>query len=249
RLQSFGGAMDFRQRPALCPGRTGGIRPLLCAGPVGIRIPVPIEPDHPAGRHRLLSAGWSVFWNDHVECHEEPKRRHSGRADGFVPAFSAAFRVPDCRPQYSGFDSLDILLFACDPLCADCSEFYSPQRGMGYVIAAVGHASATGIRLFLPECGSDAQDAVQGIGGSMPAMIRRYLALLAKEVDQLRRNRVLVIQLMLPPTIVLIIFGYALNPKVRDLRLGVVDESWTVESRNLIDSLSENVNFDVTRVF
>src|SRR5262249_41234635 len=32
-------------------------------------------------------------------------------------------------------------------------------------------------------------------------------------------------------------------------RLGVVDESWTVESRNLIDSLSENVNFDVTRVF
>jgi ABC-2 type transport system permease protein len=83
----------------------------------------------------------------------------------------------------------------------------------------------------------------------MPAFIRRYLALLAKEVDQLRRNRVLVIQLMLPPTIVLIIFGYALNPKVRGLRLGIVDESMTVESRNFVDSLSENVNFDIKRRF
>jgi ABC-2 type transport system permease protein len=83
----------------------------------------------------------------------------------------------------------------------------------------------------------------------MPAFIRRYLALLAKEVQQLRRNRVLVIQLMLPPTIVLVIFGYALNPKVRDLRMGVVDESFTVESRNFIDSLSKNVNFKVVRQY
>ena len=81
----------------------------------------------------------------------------------------------------------------------------------------------------------------------MPAAIRRYLALLTKEIQQLRRNRVLLIQLLLPPTIVLVIFGYALNPKVRDLRLGVVDESLTKESRDFVDSLSENVNFNVTR--
>ena len=80
----------------------------------------------------------------------------------------------------------------------------------------------------------------------MSGFIRRYLALLTKEVEQLRRNRVLVIQLMLPPTIVLVIFGYALNPKVRDLRMGVVDESQTTESRDFIDSLAENVNFKVT---
>jgi ABC-2 type transport system permease protein len=81
----------------------------------------------------------------------------------------------------------------------------------------------------------------------MPASIRRYLALLTKEVQQLRRNRVLVIQLLLPPTIVLVIFGYALNPRVRDLRLGVVDESFTKESREFVDALSENVNFKVVR--
>jgi ABC-2 type transport system permease protein len=83
----------------------------------------------------------------------------------------------------------------------------------------------------------------------MPAFIRRYLALLAKEVDQLKRNRVLVIQLMLPPTIVLVIFGYALNPRVRDLRVGIVDESFTTESRNLVDSLTQNVNFNVTHLY
>jgi ABC-2 type transport system permease protein len=81
----------------------------------------------------------------------------------------------------------------------------------------------------------------------MHAFIRRYLALTTKEVQQLRRNRVLLIQLMLPPTIVLIIFGFALNPKVRNLRVGVVDESFTTESRGFVDSLTQNVNFNVMR--
>jgi len=83
----------------------------------------------------------------------------------------------------------------------------------------------------------------------MPATIRRYLALATKEVQQFRRNRVLLIQLLIPPTIVLVIFGYALNPRVRHLRLGVVDESLTPESRNLIDSLTQNVNFDVAEQY
>jgi drug efflux transport system permease protein len=83
----------------------------------------------------------------------------------------------------------------------------------------------------------------------MGAFFRRYFALTTKEFQQLRRNPGLLVQLMLPPTIVLVIFGYALNPKVRDLRLGVVDESFTAESRELIDALTENVNFNVTRVY
>src|SRR5215472_14502873 len=83
----------------------------------------------------------------------------------------------------------------------------------------------------------------------MPAFMRRFLALATKEVQQLRRNRGLLVQLMLPPTIVLVIFGYALNPKVRGLRLGVVDESLTTQSRDFINSLTENVNFSVTRQF
>jgi len=83
----------------------------------------------------------------------------------------------------------------------------------------------------------------------MPAALRRYFALTVKEALQFKRNRVLLIQLMLPPTIVLIIFGYALNPRVRNLHVGVVDESFTTESRSFIDSLGENVNFDMTHQY
>jgi ABC-2 type transport system permease protein len=83
----------------------------------------------------------------------------------------------------------------------------------------------------------------------MKAFLRRCRALTTKEVQQLRRNRGLLVQLMIPPTIVLVIFGYALNPKVRDLRLGVVDQNFTTQSRDFINSLTENINFKVTHVY
>ena len=83
----------------------------------------------------------------------------------------------------------------------------------------------------------------------MGDFIRRYLALATKEVQQLRRNPGLIIQLMIPPTVVLVIFGFALNPRVRGLRLGVVDQNFTVDSRDFIDALTQNVNFNVARVY
>lgn len=83
----------------------------------------------------------------------------------------------------------------------------------------------------------------------MGAFFRRYLALTTKEVQQLSRNKGLLIQLMIPPTIVLVIFGFALNPKVRDLRMGVVDQSLTVESRDFINALTQNVTFKVAQLY
>ncbi len=79
----------------------------------------------------------------------------------------------------------------------------------------------------------------------MNAFLRRYLALTIKEVQQLRRNRKLVFQLIVPPTIVLVNFGFALNPKVTDLRVGVVDLSRTPQSRQLIWALTENEAFRI----
>ena len=67
--------------------------------------------------------------------------------------------------------------------------------------------------------------------------------------QQLRRNRGLLIQLLIPPTIVLVIFGYAMNPKVRDLRMAVIDESLTPQSRDFINALSKNVNFTVAEQY
>jgi ABC-2 type transport system permease protein len=71
----------------------------------------------------------------------------------------------------------------------------------------------------------------------------RFWALALKELRQIRRDRRLAISLVVPPIVQLLVFGFALDADVRDLRLGVVDESRTAESRELISALSENRTF------
>jgi ABC-2 type transport system permease protein len=73
----------------------------------------------------------------------------------------------------------------------------------------------------------------------------RYLALTRKEFIQLFRNRRLVIQLIIPPTLALIIFGFALNPEVKHLRTGVADENLTPVSREFLAHLTASRAFDV----
>jgi ABC-2 type transport system permease protein len=71
----------------------------------------------------------------------------------------------------------------------------------------------------------------------------RFWPLMAKELRQIRRNRRLVISLIIPPTLMILIFGFALNPEVTDLRLGVVDLSRSAESRDLVSALGESRAF------
>lgn len=83
----------------------------------------------------------------------------------------------------------------------------------------------------------------------MFAALQRYRSLTIKEFQQLRRNRRLLIQLIVPPTVVLVIFGFALNPEVSHLRTGIVDESRTPQSRELISALTEIEAFDVAAYY
>jgi ABC-2 type transport system permease protein len=72
---------------------------------------------------------------------------------------------------------------------------------------------------------------------------QRIRALMRKEFHQIRRDRRLAFSLILPPTLQLLLFGFALNAKVTNLRLGVVDDSKTPESRELIATMSESRSF------
>lgn len=80
----------------------------------------------------------------------------------------------------------------------------------------------------------------------------RLLALIRKEFGQIRRNRSLIISLIIPPTVQIILFGFALNPTVSRLRLGVVDESHSRQSRDLTTAFTANgtfvINGDYTNV-
>ncbi|NOT60347.1 MAG: ABC transporter permease [Acidobacteria bacterium] len=71
----------------------------------------------------------------------------------------------------------------------------------------------------------------------------RLWALFLKELRQIKRNRQLMASLIIPPTVQLIIFGFALNPEVTGLRLGVVDESRSSISRELRSAFVESNSF------
>ncbi len=71
----------------------------------------------------------------------------------------------------------------------------------------------------------------------------RLWSLFVKEFHQIRRNRRLVILLIIPPTLNIVLFGLALNPTFENLRLGVVDDSRSPESRELVSAFQEGLVF------
>jgi drug efflux transport system permease protein len=77
----------------------------------------------------------------------------------------------------------------------------------------------------------------------------RFWALALKELRQIRRDRRLAMSLVVPPMLQVLLFGFALDSEVRDLRLGVVDESRTFESRELVSAITENRTFRLAGSF
>lgn len=73
----------------------------------------------------------------------------------------------------------------------------------------------------------------------------RVVALFRKELNQIRRDRRLALSLIVPPVLQLTLFGFALSARVENVRLGVVDESHSKESRDLIAVLTESKSFQL----
>ncbi len=71
----------------------------------------------------------------------------------------------------------------------------------------------------------------------------RMAALLGKEFAQIGRDKRLRISLILPPTLQLLLFGFALNATVDNLRLGIVDFDHSRESRDLIAAMTQSGAF------
>lgn len=75
---------------------------------------------------------------------------------------------------------------------------------------------------------------------------QRMRALVLKEFRQIRHDRRLAISLILPPLVQLTLFGFALSATVSNVRLGVVDDSKSPESRELIAVLTESKSFQLS---
>lgn len=73
----------------------------------------------------------------------------------------------------------------------------------------------------------------------------RLAALLRKEFDHIKRDRRLMISLVVPPLMQILLFGYALDADVNNLKVGVVDASRTSQSRELVSSITSNRVFQL----
>ena len=74
-------------------------------------------------------------------------------------------------------------------------------------------------------------------------MIRRILAVSIKELLQLRRDWRTALALLGMPIVMLLIYGFALSFDVRDIRLVVVDQSRTADSRRLTQAFLQSGYF------
>ena len=73
----------------------------------------------------------------------------------------------------------------------------------------------------------------------------RLRALMRKEFNQIRRDKRMAMSLIIPPTLQLLLFGFALDSTVSHLRLGVIDWSQTPESREMVSTLTESKSFQL----
>ncbi|MDX1500613.1 MAG: ABC transporter permease [Woeseiaceae bacterium] len=67
--------------------------------------------------------------------------------------------------------------------------------------------------------------------------LTRFLAVMRKEVRQMRRDRLTFAMIFGIPLMQILLFGYAINTDVRNLRAAVADEAGTHLSRSFVDGL------------
>lgn len=80
-------------------------------------------------------------------------------------------------------------------------------------------------------------------------MSHRLRALVQKELNQIRRDRRIMGSLIVPPLVQLMLFGSVMNPSVANVRLGIVDDSRSRESRDLIAALTESGSFTLRSLY
>ena len=76
-------------------------------------------------------------------------------------------------------------------------------------------------------------------------MFRRTIAIIKKEVRQLRRDTRLLAVIFSFPVILLIMFGYAVNFDVKNIKIVIYDQDRSEFSRDFINSLESSEYFNI----
>lgn len=75
-------------------------------------------------------------------------------------------------------------------------------------------------------------------------MFENVLTIYTKEFRQLKRDRLTLAAIIFTPVLMLLLYGYALNFDVKHVRLGLLDDSQTMESRELAQKFFSTEYFD-----
>src|SRR5215510_6948342 len=78
---------------------------------------------------------------------------------------------------------------------------------------------------------------------------QRFRALVRKELNQIKRDKRIMLSLVLPPLLQLMLFGSVMNPEVTNLQLGIVDDSRSPASRDLVAALGESGSFKLRALY
>jgi drug efflux transport system permease protein len=81
-------------------------------------------------------------------------------------------------------------------------------------------------------------------GAEGSRLMRKVLAVAAKELRQIRRDRRSLLILLFVPAFFLLVYGYALNFDIRNVRLAVEDRDRTAQSRTLVSAFVNSGYFD-----
>lgn len=84
---------------------------------------------------------------------------------------------------------------------------------------------------------------------SVPAPIRRTLALAKKEVFQIIRDPSSILIAFVLPLILLFLFGFGVSLDANSIRIGVVDQDARPEARSLVQAYEASAYFEVTTAF
>src|SRR5262245_19203984 len=77
----------------------------------------------------------------------------------------------------------------------------------------------------------------------------RFRALVRKELNQIKRDKRIMLSLVLPPLLQLMLFGSVMNPAVTNLQLGIVDDSRSPASRDLVAALGASGSFQLRALY
>src|SRR5438128_1071678 len=244
RLQHLGARVSAGQDPRRHGGRGRAVLAARAADVHALRPAVCRRSHAHHRRQRAVRVLRDELRLDGRRGHPQPGGRGAGCRARRLPARVPALGIDLSDREHSRRPAVDLQLRPGALLRHHRARRVPAGRRLAGSLVGGGGDRRHRPRVLRARLAHDAAHAGQGVRDALRRLFGgRFWALALKELRQICRDRRLTISLIVPPTLQILLFGFALDSDVRNLKLGIVDESRTLESRELISVLTQNRTF------